>query len=72
MHTRPMSVRFTNYMTSSTSVGINLARREMVILGSEYAGEMKKGIFSVCPLVLFVLVFIVVVVGCPRMHIFCM
>ena len=34
-------------MTSSTSVGINLARREMVILGTEYAGEMKKGIFSV-------------------------
>lgn len=42
-----ISPRFTNYMTSSTSVGINLVRREMVILGTEYAGEMKKGIFSV-------------------------
>ena len=39
--------RFTTGMTSSTSVGINFKRREMVILGTEYAGEMKKGIFSV-------------------------
>ncbi len=44
----PFNNRFTSYMTSSTSVGINLARKEMVILGTEYAGEMKKGIFSVC------------------------
>jgi len=34
-------------MTSSTSVDINLARREMVILGTQYAGEMKKGLFGV-------------------------
>lgn len=34
-------------MTSTSSVCINLERREMVILGTEYAGEMKKGIFSV-------------------------
>jgi len=39
--------RYTHYMTSSTSVDLNLARREMVILGTQYAGEMKKGLFSV-------------------------
>lgn len=30
-----------------TSVQINFARKEMVILGSEYAGEMKKGVFTI-------------------------
>ncbi|OXG15850.1 phosphoenolpyruvate carboxykinase (ATP) [Cryptococcus neoformans Tu259-1] len=39
--------RFTTGMTSTTSVGVNFKRMEMVILGTEYAGEMKKGIFSV-------------------------
>lgn len=39
--------RFTAGMTSNTSVEINFKRREIVILGTEYAGEMKKGIFSV-------------------------
>lgn len=39
--------RFTKGMTSTTSVEINFKRMEMVILGTEYAGEMKKGIFSV-------------------------
>jgi len=34
-------------MTSTTSVAINFAEKEMVILGTEYAGEMKKGIFTV-------------------------
>jgi phosphoenolpyruvate carboxykinase (ATP) len=34
-------------MTSKTSVGVNLERKEIVILGTEYAGEMKKGVFSV-------------------------
>jgi phosphoenolpyruvate carboxykinase (ATP) len=34
-------------VTSTTSVAINIEAREMVILGTEYAGEMKKGIFSV-------------------------
>eukprot|EP00250_Pteridium_aquilinum_P009310 c18587_g1_i1 orf=3-1154(-) len=38
--------RYTHYMTSSTSVDINLQRREMIILGTQYAGEMKKGLFS--------------------------
>ncbi|KAI4159215.1 MAG: hypothetical protein LQ342_006735 [Letrouitia transgressa] len=39
--------RFTVGMTSATSVAINFSAREMVILGTEYAGEMKKGIFTV-------------------------
>lgn len=38
---------FTTGMTSATSVAINFAEKEMVILGTEYAGEMKKGIFTV-------------------------
>jgi phosphoenolpyruvate carboxykinase (ATP) len=39
--------RFTVGMTSSTSVAINFAEKEMVILGTEYAGEMKKGVFTI-------------------------
>lgn len=39
--------RYTEGMTSSTSIAINFADKEMVILGSEYAGEMKKGVFTV-------------------------
>ncbi|OCK73303.1 phosphoenolpyruvate carboxykinase [Lepidopterella palustris CBS 459.81] len=39
--------RYTSGMTSATSVAINFAEQEMVILGTEYAGEMKKGIFTV-------------------------
>ena len=35
--------RFTTGMTSTTSVSLNFKRREMVILGTQYAGEMKKG-----------------------------
>lgn len=35
--------RFTTGMTSTTSVSVNFARHEMVILGTGYAGEMKKG-----------------------------
>ncbi|KAG9142395.1 hypothetical protein Leryth_020072 [Lithospermum erythrorhizon] len=38
--------RYTHYMTSSTSIDINIARKEMVILGTQYAGEMKKGLFG--------------------------
>eukprot|EP01024_Parvocaulis_polyphysoides_P072972 TRINITY_DN9337_c0_g3_i1.p1 TRINITY_DN9337_c0_g3~~TRINITY_DN9337_c0_g3_i1.p1 ORF type:complete len:517 (+),score=79.03 TRINITY_DN9337_c0_g3_i1:380-1930(+) len=34
-------------MTSNTSVDIDLQKRQMVILGTQYAGEMKKGVFSV-------------------------
>ena len=39
--------RYTSEMTSKTSVDVNLERKEIVILGTQYAGEMKKGIFSV-------------------------
>lgn len=39
--------RYTTGMTSTTSVSVNFKKREMVILGTEYAGEMKKGIFTV-------------------------
>ncbi|KAJ3345457.1 Protein kinase C-like 1 [Kappamyces sp. JEL0680] len=39
--------RYTTGMTSTTSVSLNFARHEMVILGTQYAGEMKKGIFTV-------------------------
>lgn len=38
--------RFNNTMTSSTSVNLNLKTNEVVILGTQYAGEMKKAIFS--------------------------
>eukprot|EP01064_Diplonema_japonicum_P008444 TRINITY_DN1588_c0_g2_i1.p1 TRINITY_DN1588_c0_g2~~TRINITY_DN1588_c0_g2_i1.p1 ORF type:complete len:576 (+),score=209.03 TRINITY_DN1588_c0_g2_i1:48-1775(+) len=34
-------------MSSSTSVSIHFGRAEMVILGTQYAGEMKKGILTV-------------------------
>ncbi|WIA38880.1 hypothetical protein OEZ86_002155 [Tetradesmus obliquus] len=30
---------------SATSIDLSLSRREMVILGTRYAGEMKKGVF---------------------------
>lgn len=39
--------RYTTGMTSTTSVSLNFARNEMVILGTQYAGEMKKGVFTV-------------------------
>ncbi|KAI9327720.1 ATP-utilizing phosphoenolpyruvate carboxykinase [Zopfochytrium polystomum] len=39
--------RYTTGMTSTTSIAVNFERREMVILGTQYAGEMKKGIFTV-------------------------
>ena len=39
--------RHTSNMTSKTSIDVNLERKEVVILGTEYAGEMKKGIFSI-------------------------
>jgi len=39
--------RQTPGMTSSTSIAVSFKRREMVILGTQYAGEMKKGVFTV-------------------------
>jgi phosphoenolpyruvate carboxykinase (ATP) len=33
-------------MTSKTSIDLSLESHEMVILGTEYAGEMKKGVFT--------------------------
>lgn len=38
---------FTSEMTSKTSIDFHLERREIIILGTQYAGEMKKGIFSI-------------------------
>jgi phosphoenolpyruvate carboxykinase (ATP) len=38
---------YTAGMTSRTSVDLSFEDREMVILGTEYAGEMKKGVFTV-------------------------
>ncbi len=37
----------TPQMTSKTSVNLSFERREFVILGTEYAGEMKKGVFTI-------------------------
>ena len=39
--------RFISYMSSDTSIDVNFKKREMVILGTMYAGEMKKGIFTI-------------------------
>jgi phosphoenolpyruvate carboxykinase (ATP) len=39
--------RLTEGMGSTTSVALSLEDRELVILGTEYAGEMKKGVFTV-------------------------
>jgi len=38
--------RYVEGMTSSCSVDLNFARKEMVILGTQYAGEMKKGVLT--------------------------
>jgi phosphoenolpyruvate carboxykinase (ATP) len=39
--------RLTAGMGSKTSVDLSLEDKELVILGTEYAGEMKKGVFTV-------------------------
>src|SRR5262249_20099282 len=39
--------RYTTGMTSKTSVDVSFENGEVVILGTEYAGEMKKGIFTI-------------------------
>jgi len=37
----------TKFMTSRTSIELSFERKELVILGTEYAGEMKKGVFTI-------------------------
>jgi phosphoenolpyruvate carboxykinase (ATP) len=39
--------RHTEGMTSKTSIDVSFEDGEMVILGTEYAGEMKKGVFTI-------------------------
>ncbi|MDZ4686246.1 MAG: phosphoenolpyruvate carboxykinase (ATP) [Planctomycetaceae bacterium] len=39
--------RYTTGMTSGTSVDVCFELGELVILGTEYAGEMKKGVFTI-------------------------
>jgi phosphoenolpyruvate carboxykinase (ATP) len=39
--------RLTTGMGSTTTIDLNLEDRQLVILGTEYAGEMKKGVFTV-------------------------
>ncbi len=38
--------RYTREMTSTTSIDMSFEERQLVILGTEYAGEMKKGVFT--------------------------
>jgi phosphoenolpyruvate carboxykinase (ATP) len=38
---------YTTHMNSRTSVDLCFERKEFVILGTEYAGEMKKGVFTI-------------------------
>ncbi len=38
---------YTAQMTSKTSIDLAIEHGELVILGSQYAGEMKKGVFTV-------------------------
>ena len=38
--------RYTTGMTSRTSVDLSIEQREVVLLGTEYAGEMKKAVFT--------------------------
>jgi phosphoenolpyruvate carboxykinase (ATP) len=39
--------KFTTGMSSKTSIDISFETGEVVILGTEYAGEMKKGVFTI-------------------------
>jgi phosphoenolpyruvate carboxykinase (ATP) len=39
--------RLTTGIDSKTSICLSLEDRELIILGTEYAGEMKKGVFTV-------------------------
>ncbi|KAL8117853.1 hypothetical protein AgCh_015666 [Apium graveolens] len=44
---RIVSARAYHSLFMHNIIDLNLGRREMVILGTQYAGEMKKGLFSV-------------------------
>lgn len=37
----------TENVTGETSVCVNFKKKELAILGTSYAGEMKKGVFSI-------------------------
>jgi phosphoenolpyruvate carboxykinase (ATP) len=37
----------TEDVKTPTSINVNFKDQELVILGSQYAGEMKKGVFGV-------------------------
>lgn len=39
--------RLTEGVDSKTSISLSLEDRQLIILGTEYAGEMKKGVFTV-------------------------
>lgn len=39
--------RYTKGISSKTSVAVSFEERQFVILGTEYAGEMKKGVFTI-------------------------
>jgi phosphoenolpyruvate carboxykinase (ATP) len=41
------AIRLTTGMGSTTSIDLSLETKELVILGTEYAGEMKKGVFTI-------------------------
>ena len=41
------SCTLTEDVTSKSCISVNFTQKEMVILGSQYAGEMKKGVFGV-------------------------
>lgn len=38
---------YTSDLMSKTNIGIDFDKKEIVILGTEYAGEMKKAVFSI-------------------------
>ena len=38
---------YTAQMTSTTSIDLSIEQGEFVILGTQYAGEMKKGVFTI-------------------------
>ena len=39
--------KFTTGMGSTTSIDLSIEDKQLIILGTEYAGEMKKGVFTV-------------------------